>query len=180
MFCTNCGTRLEEGSRFCTKCGEPAAQVLTAAELNPAQKALLVDTQSRQRKGHKLGKAALILGIIAIVLSLAFAPFIYKIFSRLDMTMTSEEWVIAIFTVFIYLAIKVLALLAEGLATASLFIVPCLLIQLTGLTLAIVGRAGFKDKKLATPAIFVNAGGLLLQVIIISICVHASGTIPIN
>lgn len=180
MFCTNCGTRLDETAKFCTECGEPAAQILTAEKLNPAQKALLVDTQGRQRKGHKLGKAALILGIIAIVLSLAFAPFIYMIFSRLEMTMTGEEWVIAVFTAFIYLAIKVFAVLLEGLASASLFILPCLLIQLTGLTLAIVGRAGYKDKKLATPAIFVNAGGLLLQAIIIIVCMGASGNIPIN
>lgn len=180
MFCTNCGTRLDEGAKFCTECGEPAAQVLTAEELNPAQKVLLVDTQKRQGKGRKLGKAGLILGIIAIVLSLAFAPFIYRIFSRLEMKMTNEEWVIAIFTAFIYLLLKMLALLAEGLATASLFIVPCLLVQFTGFALAIVGRAGYKDKKLSTPAIFVNAGGLLLQAIIITVCVKAGGTIPIN
>lgn len=180
MFCTNCGTRLDEGAKFCTECGQHAAQVLTAEALNPAQKVLLVDTQKRQRRGHKFGKAGLILGIIAIVLSLAFAPFIYRIFSRLEITMTNEEWVIAVFTVFIYLVIKVFAVLLEGLASASLFILPCLLIQLTGLALAIVGRAGYKDKKLATPAIFVNAGGLLLQAIIITVCVEAGGTIPIN
>lgn len=180
MFCTNCGTQLKEGSRFCTECGEPAAQVITVEAANPAQKALLVDTQSRQRKGHKLGKAALILGIIAIVLSLAFAPFIYMIFSRLDMTMTSEEWGLAIITVFLYLIIKYLGVFLEGLASASLFILPCLLIQLTGLTLAIVGRAVFKDKKLATPAIFVNAGGLLLQMIIVIVCMGAGGNVPIN
>lgn len=180
MFCTNCGTRLEEGALFCTNCGEHAAQVLTAEALNPAQKVLLVDTQKRQRRGYKFGKAGLILGIIAIVLSLVSAPFVYRIFSRLDMTMTSAEWVIAFITVFIYLFLKILALLAEGLATAGLFIVPCMLIQLTGLVFAIVGRAGYKDKKLSTPAIFVNAGGLLLQAIIITICVRAGGNIPIN
>lgn len=170
MFCTNCGTRLDEGAKFCTECGEPAAQVLTVEDVNPAQKTLLANTETRRRRGHKLGKAALILGIIGIVLSLAFAPFIYRIFSRLDMSMTSEEWGLAIITIFLYLIIKYLGVFLEGLATASLFILPCLLIQITGLVLAIVGRAGYKDKKLAPPAIFVNAGGLLLQFAIITVC----------
>lgn len=180
MFCTNCGNRLGEGALQCSICGEPAAQILTAEELNPVQKALIVDTQRRKRKGYKFGKAGLILGIIAVVLSLACAPFVYLIFSRCEITMTDEEWIIAIFTAFFYLLAKIIAVFVEGLASASIFIVPCMLIQLTGLFLAIVGRSGYKDKKLSLPAIIVNGSGLLLQVIILAVCAGAAGTIPIR
>lgn len=179
MFCTNCGARLGETSRFCTACGEPAAQILTGEELTPAQKAFLLNAQKRKTKGRKLGQAGLGLGIFAIVLSLAFAPFIYVIFSRLEITMTDGEWVIAIFTVFLYLLFKAVVVLFEGLATASFFIVPCLLIQITGLVLAIIGRAGYKDKKFARAAIIVNASGFLLQIIILAVCVGANN-IPIR
>lgn len=180
MFCTNCGNRLDAGAGYCNICGEPAAQVLTAEELNPAQKTLLADTQRRQRKGSKFGKAGLILGIIAIVLSLACAPFVYVIFSRIELTMSGEEWILAIFTVFLYLIVKIIAVFAKGLAAASIFIAPCMLIQLTGLVLAIIGRAGYKDKKLSLPAIIVNSAGFLLQIIILAVCVGAAGGIPIR
>lgn len=180
MFCTNCGNRLDEGAGYCNICGEPAAQVLTAEELNPAQKTLLADTQRRQRKGSKFGKAGLILGIIAIVLSLACAPFVYIILSRLEIKMTDADWLLAIFTLFLYLIVKLVVVIAEGLAAASVFIVPCMLIQLTGLVLAIVGRAGYKDKKLSLPAIIVNSAGFLLQIIILAVCVGAAGAIPIR
>lgn len=180
MFCTNCGARLEDGSRFCTACGEPAAQVLTAEELNPSQKTFLLNTQKRQLKGRRLGQVGLGLGIFAIILSLTFAPFIYMIFSRLEMTMTNEEWIIAIFTVFLYFIAKAIGVMLEGLASASLFILPCLLLHLTGLTLGIVGRAGHKEKKFSLSAIIVNGSGLLLQIIILVVCIGMAGNIPIR
>lgn len=180
MFCTNCGARLGESSGFCPACGEPAAQVLTAEALNPSQKAFLLNTQKRQLKGRRLGQVGLGLGIFAIVLSLTFAPFIYVIFSRLELTMTGEEWIIAIFTVFLYFIAKAIGVMLEGLASASLFILPCVLLQLTGLTLGIVGRAGYKEKKFSLAAIIVNGSGLLLQIIIIVVCIGMAGNIPIR
>lgn len=180
MFCTNCGARLGESSRFCPACGKPAAQVLSAEELNPAQKEFLLNTQKRQRKGRRFGQVGLFLGILAIVLSLAFAPFIYVIFSRLEMTMSGEEWIIAIFTVFIYLIVKMMGVLLEGLASVSFFVVPCMLFQLTGLALAIIGKTCYKDKKFSLAAIIVNGLGLLLQIIILAVCAGMAGNIPIK
>lgn len=173
MFCSNCGAQLNDGASFCAKCGAPAARVVNAKAINPAQIAVPINTQERLAKGRKFGKAALILGIAAIVLSLAFAPFVYRAFSEQKMTMTGEDWLLAIFTLFIAFIVKIFGALLEGLASAVWFILPCVVLQFTGLLLALIGRVAFKDKKLSTPAIIVNASGILVQVIIFGICVAA-------
>lgn len=169
MFCTNCGSPLDEDAKFCSACGEPAARVQTAEKPSPAQNT--IDTQ-RMRKGHGFGAAGLVLGIIAVALSLAFTPLVLRTFAGVTDTMAGEEWAIAFFTGFLYSFFMMTA-------KASAFIVPGTLIRLTGLVLATVGKVRYKNKKLSTAAIIVNCAGFLLQIIIIAVCAGVAGPRPI-
>ena len=173
MFCSKCGARLDDNARFCALCGEPAARIKIADAIAPPNAA------EQQRKGRRLAAAALILGIISIVLSLAFAPFINSIFAKMTISMSGEEWLFAIFTIFIYLIIKLFGVLLEGLASASLFILPCVLLHMTGLVLGIVSRVKFKEKKRSKPAIIVNAAAVLIQLIVLAVCVGRNSVIPL-
>jgi hypothetical protein len=70
MFCAKCGTLVEEGSKFCQKCGMPVAQ---AAAPPPAATAPPVGFQPAAAiKTSGMAVASLVLGIIGMV----FFPFV--------------------------------------------------------------------------------------------------------
>lgn len=171
MFCGKCGARLNESAHFCAFCGESVAQFQVVDKTQLSQPVSHPNSAAQQDKARKTATAALILGIISIVLSLVFAPFIYSIFSNLSVPMSGEDWALAVVTILLWLVIKMLVALFEGMASASLFILPCVVLHTTGLIMAIVSRCKYKEKKRSKPAILVNAGAMLLQFIILVICV---------
>ena len=71
MFCENCGTQLQEGTRFCTKCGQPVMQNIPTYEI--------VDTQGQQtsvRSNRKLltgiviAMSAIVVVLVVVIVSL--------------------------------------------------------------------------------------------------------------
>lgn len=171
MFCGKCGARINDSANFCAFRGEQAARFQVVDKTNLPQQISPESAAAQQVKGLKTATAALVLGIISIVLSLVFAPFIFSIFANLSMEFTTEDWILSILTIFLYLAFKLLITLFEGLASAIFFILPCVLLHTTGFIMAVVARVKYKEKKRSKPAIFVNLGAVLLQLIVLGICI---------
>lgn len=171
MFCSNCGARLNDTANFCTECGERVAQFLVVENTPLAQQTPPASTAAQQDKGRKTATAALILGIVSMVLSLIFAPFIYSIFADISVSMSGEDWLWTFVTVFLWLVLKMIGAMFEAMASASLFILPCMILHITGLVMAIVSRVKYKEKKRSKTAMLVNVGAILLQIIILVICV---------
>lgn len=121
MFCGKCGAHLNDTANFCNMCGERVAQFRVVDKTNLSQQVLPASTAAQQGKGRKTATAALILGIISIVLSLVFAPFIYSIFANLSIPFTTEDWILSILTICLNLVFKMLLALFEGLASAIFF-----------------------------------------------------------
>lgn len=180
MFCGKCGARIDDNAQFCAFCGESAAQFRVVDKMNLPQQATQPNATEQQGKGRKLATAALILGIISIVLSLIFAPFINSIFASMSISMSGEEWLWTLVTIFFYLILKLSGVLIDALASASLFLLPCIVLHFTGLVMAIVTRCKYKEKKRSKPAIFVNVGAILLQLIILAVCIGRNSVIPLT
>jgi tetratricopeptide (TPR) repeat protein len=71
MFCSNCGTKIEEGVKFCTKCGKatnnaPEAQVTVQQQIvqQPAQSS----EKKPKRKIKPISLALLLIGFVAIII----------------------------------------------------------------------------------------------------------------
>lgn len=171
MFCGKCGARLNDSAHFCAFCGEPTAQFRVVDKAHLSQRVSPPSAPANQDKARKIATAALILGIISIVLSLIFAPFIYSIFAKMSISMSTDEWVLAVVTIFLYLVFKMLLALFEGMLSAIVFILPCVVLHTAGLIMAMVSRCKYKETKRSNPAMFVNAGASLLQFIILAICI---------
>lgn len=171
MFCGNCGARISDSANFCAFCGEQVTQFRVVYNTPLAQQTPPANSAAQQGKGRKTATAALILGIVSMVLSLIFSPFIYSIFSNMSISMSGEDWLWTFVTVFLWLVIKMIGALFEAMASASLFILPCLVLHVTGLVMAIVSRLKYKEKKRSKTAMLVNVGAILLQIIILAICV---------
>lgn len=171
MFCGKCGAQINDSANFCAFCGERVAQFRVVDKTNLPQQVSPESTAAQQDKGRKIATAALILGIVSMVLSLIFAPFIYSIFANMSISMSGEDWLWAFVTVFLWLVLKMIGAFFEGLASAGVFIFPCVVLHFTGLVMAIVSRVKYKEKKRSKRAILVNVGAILLQLIILAICV---------
>jgi len=61
VFCPKCGTELEEGTKFCSKCGMMVGSRITRAEREPSRKA----------KGKPLSTTAIVAIIIVVVVVIA-------------------------------------------------------------------------------------------------------------
>lgn len=171
MFCGNCGARINDSANFCAFCGERVAQYRVVDKTLLVPQAPPSSAAANQDKARKTATAALILGIVSIVLSLIFAPFIYSIFSDMSVSMSGEDWLWTFVTVFLWLVLKMIGAMFEAMASASLFILPCMVLHVTGLVMAIVSRIKYKEKKRSKTAMLVNVGAILLQIIILVICV---------
>lgn len=171
MFCGNCGARINDSANFCAFCGERVAQYRVVDKTLLVLQAPPSSAAANQDKARKTATAALILGIVSIVLSLIFAPFIYSIFSDMSVSMSGEDWLWTFVTVFLWLVLKMIGAMFEAMASASLFILPCMVLHVTGLVMAIVSRIKYKEKKRSKTAMLVNVGAILLQIIILVICV---------
>ncbi len=76
MFCKNCGTQNPDGTKFCSKCGQP----LDAAQ--PAQSQTVIIQQTVQPKPKKNG-GALACGIIGFILAVIGSFIWVLIFSAM-------------------------------------------------------------------------------------------------
>jgi hypothetical protein len=70
MFCTKCGTQLEEGANFCPKCGAPVAAAVTATAAPPA--AVGPRTSGMATASLVCGIAGFIFGPILSILAIIF------------------------------------------------------------------------------------------------------------
>jgi uncharacterized membrane protein YvbJ len=69
MHCTNCGTEIHEGSKFCPECGAPQAGLTrdqAAEQERAAQDDLTSSSQPEPKKRWKLPGWVVILGVGAI------------------------------------------------------------------------------------------------------------------
>jgi outer membrane protein OmpA-like peptidoglycan-associated protein len=81
-FCTNCGSRLEQNTKFCTACGGATSMVDSTASVVPQQNSAV----SEPRKGgHKLFKVVLLLLALIILLVMGSCAYIgYRAKKKLD------------------------------------------------------------------------------------------------
>ena len=172
MFCTKCGNPLSEGQKFCSQCGTPVGAVPATPAASEAHKP---DTGT----GRKLAIAAFVLSGLSILLSLIFAPSVYDAFSKMEVSMSDQDGVIAIATVFIYLIIKLFVVMLEALASVSWYILPSLVLSMTGLTMGIISRVHYKVKRFGIAPILLPSLALLLQLVVVAVCFGADPTIPI-
>jgi len=74
MFCQNCGNKMDEGVRFCEKCGAKVGDIVPSHKETP--KTVTVETPYQQpvfppkSKSNVLGVTALVLSIIHFVVSI--------------------------------------------------------------------------------------------------------------
>ena len=72
MFCRKCGAQLENGTKFCVKCGTPVTQTeAPAKEYSPAVQPVKQNNKNLKMEEKKQGKGLLIGGIIILLLLLA-------------------------------------------------------------------------------------------------------------
>ena len=93
--------------------------------------------------------------------------------------MSAEDWFLAIVTVFMYLLIKLIGVMLDALASASWYILPSLVLSMTGIALGIVSREHYKVKSFGIAPILLPIGALLLQLAVVVICFCADPTIPV-
>lgn len=172
MFCTKCGSPLHDNQKFCNQCG---AFVGAASE---APATFLV-RKPDNRTGRKLAIAAFVLSGLSMLLSLVFASSVYHIFAGMEVSMSAEDWFLAIVTVFMYLLIKLIGVMLDALASASWYILPSLVLSMTGIALGIVSREHYKVKSFGIAPILLPIGALLLQLAVVVICFCADPTIPV-
>lgn len=172
MFCTKCGSLLRENQKFCSQCG---AFVGAASETPAAFSVHKPDT----RTGRKLAIAALALSGLSMLLSLIFAPLIYNIFAGMEVSMSAEDWFLAVVTIFMYLIIKLIGVILDALASASWYILSSLGLAMTGLALGIISRVHYKVRSFGLAPILLPIGALLLQLVVVAICFGANSTIPL-
>ncbi|MDE7280379.1 MAG: zinc ribbon domain-containing protein [Ruminiclostridium sp.] len=185
MFCTKCGSPLTENGKFCSQCGAAVGEnpvnsetsaVPKTSEPTAAQSVQKPDTGT----GRKLAITAFVLSGLAMLLSLIFAPYVYKIFSEMEISMSDEDWVLAIVTIFMYLLIKLFGAMLDALASASGYILPSLVLAMTGLALGILSRVKYKVKSFGVAPILLPVGALLLQLVVLVVCFNANPTVPIT
>ena len=172
MFCTKCGSPLRENRNFCSQCG---AFVGAAPETPAAFSGHKPDT----RRGRRSAIAAFVLSGLSMLLSLIVAPPIYNIFAVMEVSMSAEDWVLAVVTIFMYLIIKLIGVMLDALASASWYILPSLGFAMTGLALGIISRVHYKVKSFGLAPILLPIGALLLQQVVLAICFDANSTIPL-
>lgn len=85
MFCEKCGSQLEEGARFCTKCGHPATQGISVGELTATGSNAPTDSKKKLLKGILAGIVVL---IIILVVMITFMLFLTK---RKDTETTAQN-----------------------------------------------------------------------------------------
>lgn len=72
MFCRKCGAQLENGTKFCVKCGTPVTQTeAPAKDYSPAVQPVKQNDKNLKKEEKKQGKGLLIGGIIILLLLLA-------------------------------------------------------------------------------------------------------------
>lgn len=172
MFCTKCGSLLRENQEFCSKCGA----FVGATSETPAT--FLVHNPDT-RTGRKLAIATFALSGLSMLLSLIFAPLVYNIFAGMEVSMSTEEWVLAVVTIFMYLIIKLIGAMLDALASASWYIFPSLVLAMTGIALGIISRVHYKVRSFGLAPILLPIGALLLQLVVVAICFDANSTIPL-
>ena len=172
MFCTKCGSPLHEGQKFCGQCGAPVGAVPEPPAAHEAHK---LDTGT----GRKLAIAAFALSGLSILLSLIFAPLVYDAFSKMEISMSDRDWVFAIVTIFIYLLIKLAGVMLDALASVSWYILPSLVLSMTGIAFGINSRVHYKVKSFGIAPILLPSLALLLQLVVVAVCFGADPTIPI-
>ena len=172
MFCTKCGSLLRENQKFCSQCGT----FVGATSETPAT--FLVHKPDT-RTGRKLAIATFALSGLSILLSLIFAPLVYNIFAGMEVSMSAEDWVLAVVTIFMYLIIKIIGVMLDALASASWYILPSLWLAMTGLALGIISRVHYKVRSFGLAPILLPIGALLLQLVVVAICFGANSTIPL-
>jgi hypothetical protein len=91
MFCAKCGTQLEEGVKFCPKCGAPVAppaEVAPSGATPPATTAPAATPQAVTRTSG-FAIASLVLGIVGILINpLAILAII---FGGIGMSQTGKD-----------------------------------------------------------------------------------------
>ena len=172
MFCTKCGSLLRENQKFCSQCGA----FVGATSETPAT--ILVHKPDT-RTGRKLAIATFALSGLSMLLSLTFAPPIYNIFAGMEVSMSAEDWILAVVTIFMYLIIKLIGVMLDALASASWYILPSLGLAMTGLAFGIISRVHYKVRSFGLAPILLPIGALLLQLVVLAICFCANSTIPL-
>ena len=172
MFCTKCGSLLRGNQKFCSQCGA----FVGATSETPAT---FLEHKSDTRTGRKLAIAAFVLSGLSMLLSLIFAPLVYNIFSGMEVSMSAEDWVLAVVTIFMYLIIKIIGAMLDALASASWYILPSLVLAMTGIALGIISRIHYKVRSFGLAPILLPIGALLLQLVVVAICFDANSTMPL-
>ena len=93
--------------------------------------------------------------------------------------MSDRDWLFAIVTVFIYLLIKLVGAMLDALASVSWYILPSLVLSITGIAFGINSRVHYKVKSFGIAPILLPSLALLLQLVVVAVCFGADPTIPI-
>ena len=185
MFCTKCGSPLPENGKFCSQCGAAVGEKPVNSETSAVSKTSEPPAAQPVQKpdtgtGRKLAITAFVLSGLSMLLSLIFAPFIYKIFSEMEISMSDEDWVLAIVTIFMYLILKLIGAALDALASASGYILPSLVLSMTGLALGILSRVKYKVKSFGVAPVLLPVGALAVQLVVLAVCFFADPTVPIT
>lgn len=91
----------------------------------------------------------------------------------MEVSMSDEEWVLTVVTIFMYLIIKLIGAMLDALASVSWYILPSLCLSMTSIGLGIASRVHYKVRSFGAAPILLPIGALLLQLVVLVICFGA-------
>jgi len=79
MYCSKCGTKMEESANFCPSCGasQGKEKVLDVSQATENVSKVVDEAKEQINKGKETGKLYMVIGWVSMVISLWFIPVLF-------------------------------------------------------------------------------------------------------